>query len=50
MPVTLEMTTPSSLDLDPMALQRLHETITSQVTEGRYPGGTWSFMALTRGG
>ena len=28
MPATLEKATPSSLDLDPKALERLHETIT----------------------
>src|SRR5438093_3225596 len=42
MPATLEKATPSSLDLDPKALERLHETITRHVAEGRYPGAQYA--------
>jgi CubicO group peptidase (beta-lactamase class C family) len=38
MPVPLASETPSALDLDPTALERLEETITRHITEGRYPG------------
>src|SRR5215467_11815441 len=36
MPATLEKATPSSLDLDPKALERRH------VAEGRYPGAQYA--------
>src|SRR5499426_1167812 len=42
MPAILEKATPSSLDLDPKALERLHETITRHVAEGRYPGAQYA--------
>ena len=42
MPAMLEKATPSSLDLDPKALERLHETITRHVAEGRYPGAQYA--------
>jgi len=42
MPAILDTTTPSSLGLDPKALERLHETITRHVTEGRYPGAQYA--------
>jgi CubicO group peptidase (beta-lactamase class C family) len=42
MPAILDTATPSSLDLDPKALERLHETITRHVTEGRYPGAQYA--------
>ena len=38
----LDSATPSSLDLDPKALERLHETITRHVAEGRYPGAQYA--------
>ena len=42
MPAMLEKAAPSSLDLDPKALERLHETITRHVAEGRYPGAQYA--------
>ncbi|HUO62674.1 MAG TPA: serine hydrolase domain-containing protein [Terriglobales bacterium] len=42
MPAILDTATPSSLGLDPKALERLHETITRHVTEGRYPGAQYA--------
>jgi CubicO group peptidase (beta-lactamase class C family) len=42
MPAILDTATPSSLDLDPKALERLHETITRHVAEGRYPGAQYA--------
>ena len=42
MPAILDSATPSSLDLDPKALERLHETITRHVAEGRYPGAQYA--------
>ena len=42
MPAILEKATPSSLDLDPKALERLHEIITRHVAEGRYPGAQYA--------
>jgi len=42
MPAKLEKATPSSLDLDPKALERLHEAITRHVAEGRYPGAQYA--------
>jgi len=42
MPAILASATPSSLDLDPKALERLHETITRHVAEGRYPGAQYA--------
>src|SRR5499426_743849 len=42
MPAMLDKATPSSLELDPKALERLHETITRHVAEGRYPGAQYA--------
>jgi len=42
MSAMLEKAAPSSLDLDPKALERLHETITRHVAEGRYPGAQYA--------
>ena len=42
MPAMLEKAAPSSLDLDPKALERLHEAITRHVAEGRYPGAQYA--------
>src|SRR2546428_3166914 len=38
MPVPLDRATPASLDLDPKSLERLLETVTRHIAEGRYPG------------
>ena len=35
---TLEKASPSTLDLDPKALDRLLETVTRHIAEGCYPG------------
>jgi len=43
----LDRATPSSLDLDPKALDRLTETITRHIAEGRYPGAQ---IAMARRG
>ena len=43
----LERATPASLDLDPKALERLLETVTRHIAEGRYPGAQ---IALARHG
>ena len=45
MPAPLEKASPSSLDLDPKALERLVETVTRHIAEGRYPGAQ---LALAR--
>ena len=42
MSAILEKVTPSSLDLDPKVLERLHESITRHVAEGRYPGAQYA--------
>ena len=34
----LDRATPASLELDPKALDRLLETVTRHIAEGRYPG------------
>src|SRR5574342_79465 len=47
MPASLERATPASLDLDPKALDRLLETITRHIAEGRYPGAQ---IAMARRG
>ena len=38
----LDHAAPASLDLDPKALERLHETITRHIVEGRYPGAQYA--------
>ena len=43
----LERATPASLDLDPKALERLLETVTRHIAEGRYPGAQ---LAMARRG
>src|SRR5712692_5959322 len=43
----LERATPASLDLDPKALERLLETVTRHIAEGRYPGAQ---IAMARHG
>jgi hypothetical protein len=43
----LERATPASLDLDPKALDRLLETVTRHIAEGRYPGAQ---IAMARRG
>jgi len=47
MPALLERGTPASLDLDPKALDRLLETVTRHIAEGRYPGAQ---IAMARRG
>src|SRR5438046_521112 len=47
MPVSLDRATPASLDLDPKSLERLLETVTRHVAEGRYPGAQ---LAVARHG
>src|SRR2546422_7116341 len=47
MPVSLDRATPASLDLDPKSLERLLETVTRHITEGRYPGAQ---LAVARHG
>src|SRR6266849_6426819 len=47
MPVPLDRVTPASLDLDPKSLERLLETITRHIAEGRYPGAQ---LAVARRG
>ena len=43
----LSVATPSSLGLDPRALERLQELITRHLAEGRYPGAQ---IAVARDG
>src|SRR6267378_3142006 len=43
----LERATPASLDLDPKSLERLLETVTRHIAEGRYPGAQ---IAMARRG
>jgi len=43
----LDRATPASLDLDPKALDRLLETVTRHIAEGRYPGAQ---LAMARHG
>ena len=43
----LDRATPASLDLDPKALDRLLETITRHIADGRYPGAQ---IAMARRG
>ncbi|PYM71641.1 MAG: hypothetical protein DME10_15455, partial [Candidatus Rokuibacteriota bacterium] len=47
MPVSLDRATPASLDLDPKSLERLLETVTRHIAEGRYPGAQ---LAVARHG
>jgi CubicO group peptidase (beta-lactamase class C family) len=47
MPDMLEKASPLSLDLDPKALERLLETVTRHIAEGRYPGAQ---LAVARHG
>jgi len=47
MTIPLATATPSSLGLDPRALERLHELVTRHVAEGRYPGAQ---LAIARHG
>src|SRR5256885_17267623 len=47
MPVSLARATPASLDLDPKSLERLLETVTRHIAEGRYPGAQ---LAMARHG
>ena len=47
MKTSLAVATPSSMGLDPRALERLRELVTRHVTEGRYPGAQ---LAIARHG